>query len=378
MPYIFDRFYQVDASQRRGYEGTGVGLALVRELVRLLDGEITANSQLEVGTTMTVVLPIRPATKSSLAVPSPANRLTTESSDQSTTGLISPGQFDPVERSGRMNAGLSDLEMGHQSSVLIVEDNDDLRTYIRSVLSPHYRILEAVDGLQGRDIAQQAMPDLIVTDLMMPRLDGLELCRALRSDNRTNHIPVVMLTAKAAIENRLEGLETGADDYLTKPFVPVELIVRLQNLLRRQENIRAYFQRQLALPIQERQAEAPEKPNPLTEQQQFFVKSLYATLEQYLDHPEFDVDALAAAGSMSSRNLNRKLNTLMGITANEFIRTYRLRRAADLLRTGLTPTETAYRVGFDNPSYFSRLFKETFTVTPSEYGKKNTSAPTDF
>ncbi len=357
LPFIFDRFYQVDASQRRGYEGTGVGLALVRELVRLLDGTIRVDSRLGTGTTFTVTLPVRALSGAEL----PAD----------------PGILPvPVESGPAVPVMPEPEEVAGGPVVLIVEDNDDLRTYVRSILSPFYRILEATDGQAGLELATQAVPDLIVTDIMMPVLDGMALCRALRQAQATSHIPVVMLTARAALDDRLQGLGTGADDYLTKPFVAQELLVRVQNLLARQQVIRAYFREQVIRPAGE--TPAPAVPEPVfTVQQQTFIDELYRQIELQLENTDFDVEQLAASLAMSSRTLTRKLNALLNMTAGEVIRTYRLRRAAELLRSGLSPSETAYRAGFDNLSYFSRVFREYSGLTPSDYirQQKEPSAP---
>lgn len=358
LPFIFDRFYQVDASQRRGYEGTGVGLALVRELVRLLGGSITADSRLGVGTTFTVSLPLR-ALFGPGTVTGPAD-----------TGL--PVQPVPAA-TGELAAPLPEAdEATGRPVVLIVEDNDDLRVYVRSILSPHYRIVEATDGQKGLDLARQTVPDLIVTDVMMPELDGMTLCRYLRQEQATSHIPVVMLTARAALDDRLQGLGTGADDYLTKPFVAQELLIRVQNLLARQQIIRAYFRGQVLRPAGEMTVAAPEPV--FTVQQQAFVDELYRQIDRQLDNTEFDVEQLATSLAMSSRTLTRKLNALLNMTAGEVIRTYRLRRAAEWLQAGLSPSETAYRAGFDNLSYFSRVFREYSGLTPSDYVRQQKEA----
>ncbi len=256
--------------------------------------------------------------------------------------------------------------------VLIVEDNDDLRVYIRSILGEQYRVLEAADGQHGLEMVQETPPDLIVTDLIMPRLDGLELCRQLRQNEQTNHIAIVMLTARAALNDRLQGLETGADDYLTKPFVAAELLVRVQNLLRRQDNLRQYLRSQLlSEPGRERKSATHNNAMQVvhSERQQAFIERIYKQIDQHIEQPAFSVETLAEAVAMSSRTLNRKLNTLVGMTAGEVIRSYRLRRAAELLRQGISPTETAYRVGFESPSHFSRTFREQFRQSPSAYAK---------
>lgn len=352
LPRIFDRFYQAEVTTNSANagaaDGTGVGLALVNELVNLLGGTISADSQPGVGSTFTVWLPIR-----SVAVDDTKRRQTATIEPQVTTGKPAVN---------RLIAGATPEADDDPAKplLLLIEDNDDLRGYLRLMLAPHYRVLEASDGQQGLEQAFETIPDLIVTDLMMPRLNGLDLCRALRADVRTNHIPVVMLTAKAAIQNRLEGFETGADDYLTKPFVAPELLARLQNLLRRQTAVRAYYQRQLLAPSQ-----PVPQPDALAEPQNGFMEGLVTLLDTYLDVADFDVEALARYTAMSSRTLNRKLQAVAGISARDLIRNHRLRRGADLIQTGLSPSETAYRVGFGSPSAFSRAFKEQYGYPPS-------------
>ena len=357
LPHIFDRFYQGEAYQMPGYEGTGVGLALVHQLVQLMQGDITATSQPGKGTTFILTLPLR--------------QVTTER----------PPDAIPIANAPFVSDGLPEEMPGSQPvkddtrpTVLVVEDNDDLRYYISAMLASSYRILPATDGQHGFNLALEHIPDLIVTDLMMPRLDGLDLCRLLRQDTRTNHIPVVMLTAKAAIEDRLAGLETGADDYLTKPFVAIELLVRLKNLLRRQHVIQAYFKQQLT---QDRAPITDVISDDGFTVQQAFVQQIYAVIDAHLDDPVFDIDQLAGHMAMSSRTLQRKLSAVLNVSAREIIRTYRLNRAAELLTTGVSSTEVAYQTGFSSPSNFSRAFREQFQVSPTAYaeGKRISHKP---
>lgn len=364
LPHIFDRFYQAKPAQQYAglgpSEGNGIGLALVKELVGLMNGTIFVTSQPGQGTTFTLSLPIPVAHE-----PIPRSKIT----EGYTTSLKLPNSIAEVATSGQP-LSLDDQETNNLKKplVLVVEDNADLRKYIRLVLAATYQIIEAANGLQGLERALENSPDLIITDLMMPQLDGLELCRALRADLRTNHIPVVMLTAKATIENRLEGLETGADDYLTKPFVTTELRLRLQNLLRRQEAIRAYCQRSL-VPL----AEPIDQIDKLASPQMTFVQGIYTLLDTYIDQANFDVEALAQQLAMSSRNLNRKLQAVVGLSARELIRSHRLRRGAELLQSGVSPTEVAYQIGFSSLSAFSRAFKEQFGHPPSFLGDETKS-----
>lgn len=369
LPHIFDRFYQATAptetpendNQQTDQVGTGIGLALVNELVKLLGGTISVDSVVGAGTTFTLTVPLEAATE--------PMTLHTHVSANASHLIKSPAQHDPIQ--------------SHQPhdpthpTILIVEDNDDMRAYIRRILGPTFILLEAADGQQGLEMALDHMPDLIVTDWMMPRLNGLELCRALRADSRTDHIPVVMLTAKAALEDRLGGLEIGADDYLVKPFLATELLIRLQNLLKRQRAMQHYFQHQLENTPAPDSPETPTESTELNPIQQQFLDRVYLFLDTHLDNPLLDADLLGSQFSMSSRTLHRKLGTLVAMTPGELIRTYRLRQAAQLLRSGLSPTETAYRVGFDNPSSFSRAFRAVYQKTPSEYAQDPDLAKTE-
>jgi DNA-binding response OmpR family regulator len=255
-----------------------------------------------------------------------------------------------------------EVETNHQPLVLLVEDNDDLRVYLRMVLAPTYQVIEASDGQQGLELALDYCPDLVLTDLMMPRLDGLALCRALRADLRTSHIPVVMLTAKAVLEDRLVGLEMGADDYLTKPFVPTELHLRVRNLLQRQEAVLAFFQ----LRFNNLSEPSPvAQPDLLPDSsQQSFLAAIYAILDQQLDQP-LDVEALSRQIGMSSRNLNRKLNQLVGLSAGELASRHRLQCGVSLLKSGVSPTDVAHQLGYSRLSSFSRAYKAQFGHAPS-------------
>jgi signal transduction histidine kinase/DNA-binding response OmpR family regulator len=358
LPHIFDRFYQQaneSVHTRPDQVGTGVGLALVQELTHLLGGTIGAESTLGEGATFTLTMPL-------------------ESFNGPVTKSVSSASFSTLPASSEQNT-LNEPQSATSDSptLLIVEDNDDLRAYIRHILTPDYTILEAPDGQQGLETALDQLPDLIVCDVMMPRLDGFGLCAALRADVRTSHIPVVMLTALATQSDRLTGLETGADDYLTKPFDRAELRIRVQNLLKRQATLRQYLRGQLeqtSATLTSSDRSTPSELPAIAPTEAPFLNKLYQYIEVNLDSSTLDVNQLALEAAMSSRTLNRKLTALLGLTANDLIRSYRMSRAAELLRSGLTPSETAYRVGFDNLSYFSRVFREEQGKTPSEYAQK--------
>jgi signal transduction histidine kinase/DNA-binding response OmpR family regulator len=342
IPHIFDRFYQVDDSRTRSFEGTGIGLALVKELTDLLKGQIKVESQVGKGTLITVECPVRqPYTNHPFLHSSSSQLLWPE-----IPALIS----EPLP------AGK------HPSNeplpvILVVEDNLDLRQLIANGLCSLYRVITAANGQEGWEICQTELPDLVMSDIMMPVMDGYQLCRLIKQTAQTNHIAVMLLTAKTAAESKLEGLSIGANDYLTKPFDQRELHLRVVNLLHYQLTLRKFYNLQFSKP---NNLQLPAYGNA-------FINQLYQTLEKHIDDTKLSVEDLAVAVAMSSRTLNRKLSTMLGMTVSEFIRNYRLRKAAELLKAGYPVSETAYLVGFDSPSYFGQCFKELFTLSPSEY-----------
>ena len=354
LPRIFDRFYQTDSRLNRAYEGTGIGLALVHELVQVLGGTIDVQSTEGIGTQFMVTLPLELAEK--LSVENLPEASAEPQRDELT--LLAPLSEN---RLAGQQPQLTSLDF---PVLLLIDDNADIRAYVRSIFQTDYQIMEAEDGQQGLELATEHAPDLVICDLMMPRLDGFGFCRALKTQDATSHIPVVMLTAKATIKDRIEGFGLGADEYLTKPFNADEMRVRVRNLLDKQQRLQAYFRGQLTqpgpLPVAADSLGAPNLAD-------LFIQKCYTLLETHLDNPEFDVEMLATQLAMSRRNLNRKLMALTSLPAGNFIRSYRLKKAAELLRSGLSPTETAYRVGFESPSAFSRSFKDQFGQTPSAF-----------
>jgi YesN/AraC family two-component response regulator len=243
--------------------------------------------------------------------------------------------------------------------VLIVEDNPDLRNLIRNILEDTYTIMEAGDGLEGFEIATEHVPDLIVTDVMMPKMDGLQLCSELKNQQKTCHIPVVMLTAKASLENKIEGLQQGADEYLIKPFEKSELLARIKNLIEIRKSLQENFKGNLwSRPAAEKKANLNDA----------FLHSVKEITEKNLDNSFFGVEDLAKEIGMSRSQVHRKLRALTNKSATQYIKNYRLYRAAELLEsTTDTISEIAYQVGFSSQTYFSSSFRELHAKTPSEY-----------
>jgi signal transduction histidine kinase/DNA-binding response OmpR family regulator len=355
LPLIFDRFYQADSSNRRNFEGTGVGLALVKELVDILKGTITVQSQPGAGTAFQVIFPWDKATwKEELS----QELLSEEESYQlpvslpSLTPMNRPGDTAPEE-----NVPL----------LLLLEDNTDLRTYVRRILEGTYRIEEAQDGQAGLEKAIEVIPDLVICDLMMPRLDGIGFCKALKSDLRTNHIPIILLTAKAALEDRLEGLHARADDYMIKPFHTEELKVRVDNLLTQ----RKALQKKYTLPDSNRQPTFPIVPSVSGPEDPFLQKVLHVLQLSY-PNSQLDVEQLAREIGVTSVQLRRKLKALTDQTVTEYVRNYRLAKAAEQLRKRTaTVSEIAYSTGFESLPYFSKVFAEKYGVSPGDYALSN-------
>lgn len=349
---IFERFYQVDSRANRAYEGTGIGLALVKELVQVLGGTITVQSADGAGTTFELVLPVQPSERYA------------EADQQDLTAERPAPQVIPPYQSVELSGETADHTTA--KTLLLIDDNADIRAYVRSIFQGEYQILEAEDGLDGLGKATDQLPDLVICDLMMPRLDGFGFCRALKTQDATSHIPVVMLTARATLEDRIEGFELGADEYLTKPFNRLEIQVRVRNLLAQRTRLAQYFSRGASQP--------GTLPPTLIVREDTFLKKVRSVVHQHLADSQFGVDELSEALHLSSRQLVRKLKALTDQTAVEFIRTLRLDRAAELLlKSDATVSEVAYAVGFESLPYFSKVFQEKFGVVPSQYAQRKTT-----
>ncbi len=351
---IFDRFYQVEGSWQRSGGGTGIGLSLTRELVGLQHGQIKVESAEGRGSSFTIVIPLG---KEHLAQ---QEYLIAEKEDLEDAGvanvvLVSGG----YENRQTEDVGME--EKDGKAKILVVEDSEDVRAHLHEHLEDQFSMLEAFDGEEGLSMATETIPDLVITDLMMPGMDGVELCRRLKTDERTSHIPVIMLTAKATVESRIEGLETGADAYMTKPFNMRELLTRLKNLIEQRKQLRERFSKETDL-----------SPSDIavTSVDERFLNKAIKIIEDNLGDCDFDVTAMTGEIGMSRMQLFRKLKALTGQTPSEFIRTIRLKRAAQLLRKKFgNVAEITYEVGFNNLSYFAKCFRELYGVSPSEFAR---------
>lgn len=335
LAHIFERFYQGDSSSTRQWGGTGVGLALVHELVTLQQGTIGVTSQPNLGTTVRVVLPYRPA--------APETETTPIATSLPPNPAVTQETAAPGER----------------LSILLVEDNDELARFIADSLPETYQIRRAVDGVDGLARAQESLPDLIISDVLMPRMNGYALVEALKTGDTTSHIPVMLLTAKASLDSRLEGLSLGADDYLTKPFNVRELQLRVHNLLE--------SRRQLQQRLQAELIRVGPEPTDTPPTNAFLIK-FYKQLDSHLSDADYSVEQLANDLAMNRTTLHRRIKSLLNMPATDVIRNYRLKRAAELLRQGHPSAEAAYQVGLNNLSYFAQTFKEVYGQSPSVYG----------
>lgn len=344
LPYIFDRFYQVDSLLTRSADGTGIGLALTKELVQLMSGTIEVNSQLGKGSEFTLRLPIN-----NEAPKGNAGEFVMESH---------PNVKDLVEVSGFGTA--EDYEESLPLA-LLVEDNEDVLSYLELCLHGKYRIQKARNGLQGIQLAIEMIPDVIVSDVMMPEKDGYEVVERLKKDERTSHIPIILLTAKADMESRLEGLESGADAYLSKPFEKKELEVRLRKLIELRQKMTARY----AALIPEGKPETQ-----LEKQEDAFLKKLHFIVDANLESETFGIGELCEELAVSRTQLHRKLKALTNKSTSQVIRTIRMKEAKKLLlNSDLNITEIGYAVGYSNPSYFTQEFTKEFGEAPSFFRK---------
>jgi signal transduction histidine kinase/CheY-like chemotaxis protein/ligand-binding sensor domain-containing protein/AraC-like DNA-binding protein len=386
LPHVFDRFFQATTPLSGGQGGgTGIGLALTKELVKLMGGEISARSWDGEGTEFIVSLPVRMESRAvsgelrakpaitgakffeqKEAAQEEATEL--ELSESISTFLILKNEENiggvpnepPIEAENELPL------------LLLIEDNPDVMTYVKTCLSGNYRLLTASNGQEGVALATQHVPDLVVTDVMMPVMDGYQVCNFLKNDERTSHVPVIMLTAKAGLESRLEGLELGADAYLAKPFHREELLVQIRSLLATRRRLQRHYRSVAGIgnehfPIKFTKPAAPE----MKESEDYFVKKLRRAVEAHLDDAEFNVENLCKEIGMSHSHLHRKLSAVTGCSASKFIRQIRLSKAKELLEDpNLTITAVAFDSGFNDPGYFGRVFKQEFGMTPVEWRER--------
>ncbi len=355
---VFDRFYQADSSHTRKAEGTGIGLALTKELVQLMQGTISVKSPpigAKKGTEFTVSLPLSPV------------------SDVEMIPVVSKeADIDNI-----VNKPVSDIKnnlvAGNKNSelILLVEDNADVVAYTASCL-PDYRLAVGKDGREGFDIATDLVPDLIITDVMMPHMDGFEMCQKLRQDERTSHIPIIMLTAKADMESRLEGLEYGAEVYLEKPFYREELLLRIKMILAQRKILQRAYSKvaglfQTAPPLEEKVEVQDIVMSPSPNEDKFVIR-VREEIESNLHLEDYSVEHMCKHLFMSYSQLHRKLSALIDLSPNQYIKLLRMKKAQELLKnTDITVVLIANQCGFGDAGYFGKVFKQEFGTTPQEW-----------
>lgn len=342
---IFDRFFQTDDRSTRAQGGTGIGLALVNELVRLHQGWVEVESVPEKGSMFKVFLPItHQATKEHL--------LSSETDSERI----------PETEKKRNEAQISIAAEDEKPELLIIEDNDDVVYYLESFLCKEYRISRASNGIEGIQKALEIIPDIIISDVMMPGMDGFEVCDNLKSNEITSHIPIIILTAKASREDRLSGLQKGADAYLMKPFNSEELQVRLKKLIEIRKQIRNHYSTYHL---------HGKVLNEQTSHEARFIEKLQKTVEAQMEDEQFDITRLCRNLRMSRSQLHRKIKALLDTTPAMYIRFIRLEKAKYLLdHSDKTISEIAFETGFKSPSYFTYSFAESFGQSPSDYRNK--------
>lgn len=339
---IFDRFYQIDDSITRSAEGSGIGLALTKELAELHRGGISVSSREGIGSVFTLTLPVSREAFSDLPV----------SVDESYEEI--PGQ---TTRTAQENLPVDADDS--RPLILVAEDNADMQRFIFDLLKHRYRVVCVNNGKQAFEQAKAIVPDIVITDWMMPVMDGLTCCAKLKTTDATCHIPVLMLTARADQPSKLEGLETGADDYLVKPFNTQELTVRVHNLIEQRRKLREIFSKEMIL--QPRQISLPSRDA-------LFLTKLLELLEKKYSDADFSVEEMSGEVSMSRMQLHRKLKALTDQSPGDFLRRFRLERARQLLSIeGMQVSEVCFKVGFNNVSHFSKAFKDFAGVTPTEF-----------
>lgn len=342
---VFERFVQSLPDGVTVNKGSGIGLSLTREFVQMHGGTIGLKSKVGEGSTFTVVLPLK------------------DSPQLEVTGLTT-GRVETTISAGRPTWSNLSIEKRTKGmlKILLVEDNPDIRFYLKDNLSSDYQIIEAENGSVAWDVLLKEMPDLIVSDIMMPVMDGLELCRKVKTDNRTSHVPMILLTARNSDQHKYEGLETGADDYITKPFNFELLMLKIKNLIEQRKKLRQSFQQNIELQPSEIE---------VTSLDEKFLRKIKDITENKMHEPDFSVEKLSTEFGISRAHLYNKLLSLTGKTPIEYIRILRIRRAAQLLeKSQLTVMEIAYKVGFNDPRYFTKHFKSEYNMTPSQYAKK--------
>jgi DNA-binding response OmpR family regulator len=365
LPHIFERFYYSARTLEHHQKGSGIGLSIAKEMVELHHGRIDVHSSEDKGTEFIIRLPMGKAhLEPEEMVETPGPPAPRKTVPEITADMTGKEETEP----DLTDADDSELSLAEKDTeplepgkgiILVVEDSADVREYIRDSLEPLYAVFGAGNGREGLQKAREIIPDLIISDVMMPGVDGYELCRTLKNDVITSHIPVILLTARASEESIIQGLETGADDYITKPFNTRILCARIKNLIDLRRHMQESLRREMTL------QPAKISVNPIDKT---FLKKLKEVINRNLSDPEFNIDRLCKELDMSQPTLYRKIHALSGESPTEFIRSYRLKRGAEFLKTtSMSVLEVALEVGFASASYFTKCFRKEFHRLPSTF-----------
>ena len=355
---IFQRFYQADVDNKNEYPGSGVGLALVYEFINLYQGNIHVDSKENEGSTFTIELPLdidflekHQLVKKYIQNPLEHPDLFEEDSNDKSV-LLTAAELN-------LSSGENENDISVLPSVLIIDDDPELISFIKEDLQTRFRTYEATDGKTGFQKAIDVIPDIIISDIVMPEIEGIELCSMLKKDERTSHIPVILLTAKTSDEHLIKGLEIGADAYITKPFSLGVLQAHINNLLELRKKLKEKFSKDYFIDDSKLKSENPDEK---------FLSKASEIIKKHLQDPDFNADILSKEIGMSRMQLYRKFRALTGQTVHEFIRRIRLQVASQLLlKKRITVTEVAFDVGFKDLTYFARCFRQQYGVSPSQY-----------
>jgi signal transduction histidine kinase/DNA-binding response OmpR family regulator len=340
---IFTRFFQVDEGAKQ--TGTGIGLALTKELIKLHNGNISVQSKPGKGSKFTIHLPYEEL--------APADAISNYASDQQHESGVNAL---PDEHPG-------ESMLTGRRIMLLVDDNPDVRYFIKSHFNTYYQVLEAENGLEGWNIALKTIPDIIISDVMMPDMDGFEFCRKVRKDERTSHIPIILVTALGSREHEIEGLSHGADDYITKPFDLVILQTKVENILQVRQSLKQKYTSEMLLQPRNIILSSPDER---------FLQKAIEVVENNISDPDLDIERFAGEIGVSRMQLYRKLDALTEMTVKEFVRNIRLKRAAQMLvQKKLNVSEVAYAVGFKDLSHFRKCFKQEFGMSASDFAEKH-------
>ncbi|MDP4188971.1 MAG: response regulator, partial [Bacteroidota bacterium] len=352
---IFKRFYRVDSPENNRINGSGIGLSIANELVKVHHGQISVESQVGKGSVFKIRIPFLKESYSTSEIVEEENK--TSKNNMYGAEMFTEevdGTDNPIPAPAKRMANDN-----HKPVIMVVEDNYDLRSFIANSLSEEYKVIEAGNGKEAYDLVNTHSADLVISDIMMPEMDGLELCSRIKNNLLISHIPVILLTARSSVENLIEGLETGADDYISKPFNFNVLKVKIKNILEARRKLKEHYSKDLNVdPVKLSHSPVDEK---------FLSKALEIVHENY-SNPDFGVEIFAEQMNISRSLLHKKLSALTDFSAGDFITSVRLKKAAELLhQPDKNISDVAYEVGFNDPKYFSRIFKKYFGTTPTGY-----------